>query len=266
MHKLFSFFKNLAKNNERDYFSSEYEKYAIQFLEDYDQERIKPPSNKTELDILNQNFSEAEIRAIILSLPNGKSPGLDGIPAEFFKAGVNEITPLYTLVINYILEMRQFPSDWCEGIRSAIFKAGDILDPACYRGVNILICAEKIFEIGANRRLEFANQAFEKVDASNGGFLKGVRTTDNIFILQGLITRQLTLGKKLFLCFVDFSVAFNNVNRHLKFFKLVKSGWHGRLIDTLRSLYRQTRFRTKHFNMASESVDENLVYRGKSRW
>ena len=83
------------------------------------------------------------------------------------------------------------------GLRSGILKAGDPLDPRNYRGITILPCVEKVFEMGANSRMEFANSAFDKVDQNNGGFMKGMRTSDNLFILRGLITRQLSLGKKL---------------------------------------------------------------------
>ena len=36
------------------------------------------------------------------------------------------------------------------------------------------------------------------------------------------------------------SEAFDLVNRHILFYKLMKQGYHGRVIDTLRSLYRKT--------------------------
>ena len=67
-------------------------------------------------------------------------------------------------------------------------------------------------------------------------------TSDNIFILQGLIERQMTLGKPLYLCMVDFSKAFDLVNRNILFFKLIKSGIHGKVVDALRSLTEKRTF------------------------
>ena len=63
--------------------------------------------------------------------------------------------------------------------------------------------------------------AFAKVDETNGGFLKGRRTSDNIFILNGIIQKQLLLGRRLYVCFVDFSSAFDKINRHILFYKLM---------------------------------------------
>ena len=68
---------------------------------------------------------------------------------------------------------------------------------------------------------------------------------------MGLIERQLILGKQLYVCFVDFSRAFDLINRSILFFKMIKSGIQGRLVNTLRSLYDKTSFRIKCNNLQS---------------
>ena len=105
----------------------------------------------------------------------------------------------------------------------------------------------------------FVSEAFQDTDEFNGGFRKGSRTTDNTFILLGLIQRQLFLGKSLYLCMVDFSKAFDLVNRHTLFYKLMKQGYHGgRVIDTVRSLYRKTYFKVKCDGMLSTPILDQL--------
>ena len=99
-------------------------------------------------------------------------------------------------------------------------------------------------------RLIFVNEAFGILDKFNGGYLKGSRTTDNIFILKTLLQRQLLTGEQLFVCFVDFSKAFDRVNRHISFYKLFKSGLHGRVIETLHNLYQKTYFRESRESLA----------------
>ena len=48
------------------------------------------------------------------------------------------------------------------------------------------------------------NEAFDEIDKYNNGFLKGSRTSDNLFIFNGLVERQLFLDWALYVCFVDF--------------------------------------------------------------
>ena len=108
------------------------------------------------------------------------------------------------------------------------------------------------------KRISFANEAFCKIDQNNGGFLEGRRTADNLFVINGLAQRQMILNRNLILCFVDFSKAFDMVNRSILFYKIMKCGWYGKVIDTLRSLYTKTNFRVKHQGWLSHLID-NLM-------
>ena len=100
--------------------------------------------------------------------------------------------------------------------------------------------------------------AFDKNDKYNGGFLTGCRTADNIFILQGLVKPQLSIGSTLVVCFVDFAKAFDLINRHILFHKIMKCGWHGPVIDTLRNLYSKNSFRIKNNGRISSTIVNNL--------
>ena len=82
-----------------------------------------------------------------------------------------------------------------------------------------------------------------QIDIYNGGFISGCRTSDNMFILLGLIQTQMITGEPVYICSVDFSKAFDLVNRHVLFFKIMKGGWS--VIDTLKDLYSKTCFRVK---------------------
>ena len=117
---------------------------------------------------------------------------------------------------------------------------------------------EKIFEAAVYRRLAFVNEAFDEIDKYNNGFLNGSRTSDNLFILNGLVERQLSLGSTLYVCFVDFSKAFDKINRSILFYKLVKNGWKGKVTDTFRSLYDKTHFRVKRNGKLSPVIPNNI--------
>ena len=104
---------------------------------------------------------------------------------------------------------------------------------------------EEIVEATVYRQLTFVNEAFDEIDKYNNGFLNGSCTSDNLFILNGLVERQLSLGRDLYVCFVNFSKAFDKISRSILFYKIMKNGWKGKVIDTFRSLYDKTLFREK---------------------
>ena len=102
---------------------------------------------------------------------------------------------------------------------------------------------KKVFETAVYRRLSIVCELLGEVDPYNGGFLTGVRTADNLFILQGLIQRQLILGKSLHVCFSDFSKAFDMNNRNILFYKLMNGSWQDWVVD---NLYLKAIFFVKH--------------------
>ena len=255
--EFYHYFKDLSSLPQNDNFSSEYETTAINFMRKYDSNcdlTCASHYNSLVEEIVNANFTHDEIESAIDLLKANKSPGEDSIPSEFIKACKTTLTHSIVTVLNYIIETRDFPIKWASGLRSAIFKNGKRSQVDNFRGITILPIIEKIFEIVVYRRLAFVNEAFNETDRYNGGFLCGSRTSDNIFVLNGLIERQLTLGKSLLVCFVDFSKAFDVINRNILFYKLLKNGWTGRVIDTLRSLYAKSHFRVKRNGKLSPAI------------
>ena len=250
------YFRSLNSPPEADYFDMSYEQEAISFLEKYDCWDQKENYSSIELSVINDSFTKDEIERSIDSLKTNKAPGVDSIPSEIIKHSKNIISGTITDAFNYIIEKRQFPEIWSEGLRLPIFKAGERHMAENYRGITILPIMEKIFEVSVYRRLSFVNEAFGKIDENNGGFLEGRRTADNIFVLHGLIQRQLLMGKSLFVCFVDFSKAFDLVNRNILFYKIMKSGWYGKVIDTLRNMYKKTSYRVKSKGWVSFLIND----------
>ena len=252
-------FTDLSKPQYSPDFNYQYEFEAKEFLQNYDNGSINDIlADPLEYEILNSNFTVEEILKSIESLKKGKSTGCDKIPAEFIQCCKDNLVNDITNILNYAIEKREFPQSWTQGVRSPIYKNGDRKNANNYRGITVLPIFEKIFEITIYNRLQFVNEAFCKTDELNGGFLKGRRTSDNIFILNGLIKRQLLLGKSLYVCFVDFSKAFDLINRHILFNKLVQSGWHGKIMDTLRNLYKKIHFRLKQDGKLGPSIFDRM--------
>ena len=50
-------------------------------------------------------------------------------------------------------------------------------------------------------------------------------------------------GKKLYCAFVDFRKAFDFVNRDILWFKLIKIGVRGKILNVMRGMYSSVKFR-----------------------
>ena len=187
---LYNHFKILSQPVEIDYFDHSLEIEAKTTLENYDNGKTKHNSeNDLALSILNASFTSLEIENTVKKLKTGKSAGKDMIPAEFMKYCGTDLYSDLSNVFNYMIENKHFPDSWAEGIRSAIHKAGDKLNPSNYRGITVLPIFTKIFESTVRDRLIFVNEAFDLLDKNNGGFLKGNISSDKLFIPNSLFQK-----------------------------------------------------------------------------
>jgi hypothetical protein len=57
-------------------------------------------------------------------LSNGKSPGSDGIPSEFYKYTLNDSINVIEALFNRILNKGLFPKIWGKSVATAIHKSG----------------------------------------------------------------------------------------------------------------------------------------------
>lgn len=74
------------------------------------------------------------------------------------------------------------------------------------------------------------------------GSRKGRGTRDQIFTLNAVINKKLKVkGGKLYVAFIDFKAAFDRVNREKMIVKLKQKGIVGRMLETIRGIYRETR-------------------------
>ena len=63
-----------------------------------------------------------EVKSSILSLKNGKSPGVDGIPGEVIKYGGDELCEALHIFIIEMWEKEQVPQQWKDARIISIYK------------------------------------------------------------------------------------------------------------------------------------------------
>ena len=78
------------------------------------------------------------------------------------------------------------------------------------------------------------------------------RTTDNIFIICAIIDKQRCLSKPLYTCFVDFTKAFDYIDRSALYYKLLSRGIHGNLLNVIKSMFSKAECRVKWDSCISE--------------
>ena len=189
------------------------------------------------LDELNTSFSEDEVIKSVKQLKSNKAGGPDKIINEFLIHGRQILVPTICKLFNKIYDMGYFPEEWAEGYIIPLHKKGSANDVENYRGITLLSILGKLFTRVLNNRLsEWAENYYVFIEAQ-AGFRPGMGTTDNIFILRGLITHILNQGSKLYCAFVDFTKTFDHVVRENLWYKLIKFGLRGKVLNIIKSMY-----------------------------
>ena len=177
---------------------------------------------------LNTEISFNELLSAIKQLRKGASGWPDLLLNEFFKKGTDGLVHYLHKLFNKIFQMGYFPEKWPEGFIVPIFKKGDINDVSNYKGITLLSTVGKLFTSILNNRLNKWVEEYSIYTEAQAGFRKHLSTVDNIFVLNGLITNCLNNNDYLYCCFVDFTKAFNYIDREILWYTLIKIGDRGR--------------------------------------
>ena len=77
------------------------------------------------------------------------------------------------------------------------------------------------------------------------GFRRGYRTADHLFILNTIINSYFKKGKMVYVCFIDFSEAYDTVWRVGLFYKLIKYGLSLKFIKLIENMYSNILYAVK---------------------
>ena len=198
------------------------------------------PQNTNEF--INELFSIDEIKNHIISLKKNKSPGADNILNEFIKNCPEKLIYVIVVLFNTVLETGIIPTDWTIGIIKPLYKnKGDINDVNNYRGITLLSCLGKLFTSVLNTRLYSYLTTENIIGSEQVGFRPKHSTLDHIFALQILANFYINDKKRLFCAFVDYSKAFDFIDRAYLWQKVLDSNINGKVLNVIRNMYKNAK-------------------------
>ena len=114
---------------------------------------------------------------------------------------------------------------------------GSRTDPNIYRGITIISCLSKLFTNVINMRLTEYVNTLDVIGPEQAGFRSGFSTNDHIFALKKLIDLYMHTKKRLYVCFVDYTKAFNSVKKVLLWQKLIACQVNIKMFRVIINLY-----------------------------
>lgn len=167
--------------------------------------------DKQQRELLNGPITTAEIVEVIKKAKNGKTPGPDGFPVEYYKKFEEQISTPFKLTVNAI-GRQKYPNTWKQANIILLAKENrDHKDIRNYRPISLLNTDYKLFAMILAERLKKVLKDW--ISEEQGGFLPNRQLKDNIrHILDTIEYFEYHNEKSLALIFMDLEKAFDNVS------------------------------------------------------
>jgi sorting nexin-29 len=191
-----------------------------------------------------------EINKIIKNLKSNKAVGPDDILPEIIKNGSFPLKQKIYQIIVKIWKQEKIPSEWSEGILCPIYKKGDRKQCNNYRGISLRNITYKIFAILLDNRLSEIIEP--EIGSYQMGFRPNVSTIGNILIERQIYVKFYEYNIDLHSTFVDFSQAFDTINRDVIYNSLIKHNVPNKLIKLIKLTMQQTKMKVEVNNSYSE--------------
>jgi hypothetical protein len=190
--------------------------------------------------MLNQDISYHEVEYQIKLAKNNKSSGIDNIPNEVLKN--NHVTLALYKLFSHCFNSKKVPSAWKKAVIVPIPKSNDAdeYNPLSYRGISLLSCISKIYTGILNNRIVKYLETLNLLCEEQYGFVRGKSCEQQVYNFYSILQNRKKLKLDSFVCFIDFSKAFDKVNRNLLFYNLLRYNIDGKLYDAIKSLYSET--------------------------
>ena len=188
------------------------------------------------LDIKTHAFSLHELEIAIKKFKSSRAFGPDNIPAIIWKDDI--FHDLLLKLCNFCLINKHCPKSWRISQIIPVPKKGDLTLVKNYKGISLLPIAAKIYnKLILNRLLPKVEPLICK---NQNGFRTGRSTHSQILAIRRIIEEMCNCNKEAVFLFVDFSKAFDSIDRDKMFDILSLYGIPEPLIEAIRVLYTNT--------------------------
>lgn len=168
-----------------------------------------------------------ELIAVINSLKNNISPGIDGVSAAVIKEISSSILDVLLYIVNLSFTTGVFPSKLKMAVVIPVFKNGTRSSCNCYRPISLLSCFSKIFEkLMKDKLLKFLKSTNFFSD-KQFGFRAGMNTEHALLHFMSKVFDGINDGKCVSGLFLDIRKAFDTVDHNILLDKLYECGIRG---------------------------------------
>uniref|UniRef100_A0A803J2H9 Reverse transcriptase domain-containing protein n=1 Tax=Xenopus tropicalis TaxID=8364 RepID=A0A803J2H9_XENTR len=221
------------------YYSTLYDSkinYPPETLTQYLSETPIPTLSQVEAEVLNREINLEEVTKAIDSFPNGKSPGPDGLPIEWYKTNKDIVAPQLCNLYNMITQGAHLPESMRMATITLILKQGKPPERCeSYRPISLLNSDVKILAKVLANRLKTVIELLIHPDQT--GFMPSKATDINIRrLFTNIWAKHDVTGERVVVA-LDTEKAFDTVEWSYLWALLTRYGLGSQFISWVKALY-----------------------------
>ena len=174
-------------------------------------------------------FDYSDVMLAIEDIPNGASPGPDGVPPCLLKKAKVNISRMLMIIFKSSYETGNIPDILKLALVSPIHKGGSRSNPAQYRPISLTSHIIKVFERMLRKTMIGYLEYFEKMDKNQHGSRSKRSCLSQLLEHHLEILDMLERGENVDLVYLDFAKAFDKCDIDHLLHKLKSAGITGRL-------------------------------------
>uniref|UniRef100_A0A3B3HKX7 Reverse transcriptase domain-containing protein n=1 Tax=Oryzias latipes TaxID=8090 RepID=A0A3B3HKX7_ORYLA len=196
-----------------------------------------PKIDKTFRDLMESELTIDELDKAVSQMASGKSPGPDGITAEFYKHFWTDIREMLFEAFNECIDEQMLSPTMKRGIISLLPKPGkDVLLIDNWRPITLLCCDYKILaHIYANRLKSGISQI---IDESQSAFIKGRHIHHHTRLILDILDYIQIIPQESLILFLDFFKAFDSLEHAFLFNALKTFGFESKFCNIIKMFYK----------------------------
>ena len=156
------------------------------------------------------------IQKALKSMKDGKATGPDELPAEALKALDEHNIEIITSLCNIIYNSGMIPTEMKHSVFITLPKKPKAMICTEFRTISLMSHVTKLLLKIIQQRM--ASKIDKKVSRLQSGFRPGTGTREGIFNLRTICERATDVQKDVYICFIDYTKAFDRV----KHFKMIE--------------------------------------------
>ena len=242
--------KNMCNFYEKLYSNMEDNRYCEmnEYLQNTKFENVLSNEDKNMLD---QFPTLDECTCAVFDMKENKSPGLDGIPSEFYKKFWKELKDHFYSCMRYSYEKESLTSSQRLSVITLLYKKGDKRQLNNYRPISLTNTDYKIIAFVLAKRLQRILDNIISKDQS--AYIKGRYIGINARLIVDIFEYCESNNQEAILLFLDFQKAFDSVEWPFMLKTLEFFNFGHEFVKWIQILYKNPVFRLKNNNWLSKT-------------